>query len=110
MPADERQTLLPFEMGIVCSTTQLALKIHQHFLSVTSRFSDLFGYFFNSLCLSIDYLRYGLGNSCTDVYVEQQVSRSYCTLILIIVHKENANAYVKVIFILINCISSPESH
>lgn len=60
-----------------------------------SRFSDLFGYFLNSLCLSIDYLYYGLVHSCTDVYVEQQVSRSYCALILNIVHKENLNAYVK---------------
>lgn len=91
VPANERLTLLPYEMGIVCSATQLAMKIHQHFLSVTYP-----GFL---ICLviflSIDYLHYGLGNSCTDIYVEQQVSRSYCTLILNIVHIENSNAYDK---------------
>lgn len=67
LPVNERLTLLPYEMGVVFSDATGSEDSSTFLFCDISRFSHLFGYFWNSLCLSIDYLHYGLGNSCTDV-------------------------------------------
>lgn len=71
-------TLLPYQTDVVCSAMQLALKIHQHFLSVVSP-----GF---HICLGIFLIPYVWAMTIfivwwitvLQMYVEQEVNLKYC--------------------------------